>query len=201
MSKDIIVLGSAPGASIPKDHSNYFIVAANGAISPFPLLVPDVLILNGWTLSATRGIGIKSRDNLRGRKVRKLIVIDNTPDARKLATESGIDYESIEFWSKEERKNVCVKQSKIDYPGGNSGNGIPSTGVTAICYALNFNSAVYISGIDTKIDGHSYSEDNFKRGHILEDERTMNALASRIKNLPDSTMRWPGDFPGKHDKQ
>lgn len=180
--KKILVLGSAPGAKIPPDIANYFVIAANAAIAPFPNLVPDVLILNGATLVGQRGIAPVSRDQLRGRAVRHLIVIDNHKDAKVAAIKSGIDHRTIDFWAKEKRRNVCSLQSKITYPGL-AGNEIPSTGVTAICYALGFSVDVFISGINTSLDGHSYSNENFPRGHLEWDKKTLAAIAGRYKEL------------------
>src|SRR5690606_35164791 len=131
----IFVLGSAPGAEIPRSREDYFLIAANGSIAPFYGLVPDVLVLNGFTLAAKSGIGVESMERLRGRRVKQLIVIDNAKDSRLLAQRSGIECESILFWSKERRREICSKQSGISYPGL-TGNQIPSTGVTALCFAL-----------------------------------------------------------------
>lgn len=180
--KKILVLGSAPDARVPADIENYFVIAANAAIAPFPDLVPDVLILNGATLVGQRGIAPVSREQLRGRSVRRLIVIDNHKDAKIAAIESGIDYRTIDFWTKERRRDVCGLQSKITYPGL-SGNDIPSTGVTAICYALCFGVDVFVSGINVFSDGHSYGTESFKRGHIEWDTATLRAVSGRYKEL------------------
>lgn len=180
--KKILVLGSAPGALIPADIENYFVIAANASIAPFPDLVPDVLILNGATLVGQRGIAPVSREQLRGRSVRHLIVIDNHKDAKIAAIESGIDYRTIDFWTKEKRRDVCALQSKITYPGL-AGNEIPSTGVTAICYALALGGDVLVSGINVHSDGHSYGNETFARGHIEWDTRTLQAIAGRFETL------------------
>lgn len=178
----ILVLGSAPGALIPADIENYFVIAANAAVAPFPDLVPDILILNGATLVGQRGIAPESRDQLRGRSVRNLIVIDNHNDAKQAAINSGINYGTLDFWTKEKRRDVCVRQSKITYPGL-AGNDIPSTGVTAICYALGFGKDVLVSGINVHTDGHSYGTEIFQRGHIEWDTATLRAVSGRYKEL------------------
>lgn len=180
--KKILVLGSAPCARIPADIENYFVIAANAAIAPFPDLVPDILILNGATLVGQSGIAPESREQLRGRSVRQLIVIDNHKDAKIAAFESGVAYQAIDFWTKEKRRDVCSMQSKTTYPGL-AGNDIPSTGVTAICYALCFGADVFVSGINIHTNGHSYGNEEFARGHNQWDTETLRAISGRYKEL------------------
>lgn len=182
--KPVFVLGSAPNAVIPSDIDTYFVIAANGAIAAFPSLVPDVLILNGYTLVDASGVGPETRARLQGRRVKKLIVIDNLQKSDKSTAsrvlELGIQYERIEFWSKVQRAETCINASDIQY-AGLSGNDIPSTGVTAICYAISLSKDVTISGIGIESDGHSYSSGNYKRGHIEVDSQTLKAIAGKFK--------------------
>lgn len=182
--KAIFVLGSAPNAVIPSEIGRYFVIAANGAIAAFPDLVPDVLMLNGYALVENHGVGPETRSRLRGRRVKKLIVIDNLKKSDKSTAsrvlELGIQYEDIEFWSKVGRAETCTNASGIQY-AGLTGNDIPSTGVTAICYALSLSNDVTISGINVESDGHSYSGETHKRGHIEVDSKTLEAMAGKFK--------------------
>ncbi|WVH13939.1 hypothetical protein CASP1_00016 [Alcaligenes phage CASP1] len=180
--KKILVLGSAPGASLPHDIENYFVIAANASIGAFPDLIPDVLVLNGYTLHSVKGIAPESKRKLEGRTVKHLIVIDNVPDIEALIKKSGIMYQSLEIWSRQKRADVCSYQSGIEY-SGLGGNDIPSTGVTAICYALGFSADVFVSGISIQSDGHSYSKEKFKRGHVDVDGRTLSAISGRYKGI------------------
>lgn len=180
--KKILVLGSAPGAVLPHNVENYFVITANASIGAFPEIIPDVLLLNGWTLHGTQGIAPESRQKLEGRAVKHLIVIENAPDISTLIKGSGIIYQSLEIWSRQKRADVCSYQSGFGY-AGLAGNDIPSTGVTALCYALGFSAEVFVSGINTRSDGHSYSEEIFTRGHVEVDRKTLAALAGSYKEI------------------
>lgn len=180
--KKILVLGSAPGAFLPHDIENYFVIAANASIGAFPELVPDTLVLNGCTLQGEKGIAPKSQEVLAGRRVRHLIVIDNVPGIDSLIKKSGIIYQSLEIWSPYKRADVCSYRSGISY-AGTRGNDITSTGVTALCYALGFPADVFVSGINTGADGHSYSDQVFTRGHVDVDRKTLAALSGGYKEF------------------
>ncbi|KGH24264.1 hypothetical protein [Comamonas testosteroni] len=204
--KAVFVLGSAPNAAIPSDIDRYFVIAANGAIAAFPDLVPDVLILNGWALVDASGVGPETRAQLRGRSVKRLVIIDNLkPSDKSTASrvlELGIQYEHIEFWSKVARAEICSNASGIQY-AGLTGNDIPSTGVTAICYAISLSRDVTVSGISLESEGHSYSSGNYKRGHMEVDSETLKAIAGKFKafgvivppqaqaDARDAEITWP----------
>ncbi len=180
--KKILVLGSAPGAIIPHEINSYFVIAVNASIGAFPEIVPDVLLLNGWTLRGTRGIAPESQQKLKGRAVKHLIVIDTVPDISDLIKGSGIIYQSLEIWSRQKRADVSSYQTGFSYAGA-TGHDIPSTGLTALCYALRLSTEVYISGINTRSDGHSYSDKNFTRGHVETDRKILAALAGGYKEI------------------
>lgn len=183
MDKKVLVLGSAPGARIPADIDSYFVIAANAAIAQFPDLVPDVLFLNAVTLKTDKGIGPESRNALRARSAKKVVVIDNQAPgfAVRAVINLGLVYDEIEFITKFKRVEICEQATGLTYEGFAGGDVVPSTGVTALCYALSLSSGVTISGIDVESDGHNYSVGNHKREHVEIDKKTLKAIAGKFE--------------------
>jgi hypothetical protein len=196
--KRILVIGSSPNVVVPPDVNSYYIVAANASIAAFVSLVPDVLMMNCSMLVDEKEIGPASREGLKGRhtRKRKLLIIHNAPfsfdEAVRRAAQTGLTWNSLERMGRVERKRICEAAAGIDY-FGDSGDDVPSTGVTAICYSLLQTTNVTVSGISPAENGHSYCRSAaFNRQQVDVDSRTLTALSSRIKLIaPSPVKRFP----------
>lgn len=75
------VLGSAPTAGIPSSQCSLKLgrlVACNGGIAPFPGLVPDILVINSYTVLRKDKVGPASMDASRGGRARHLVLITSS---------------------------------------------------------------------------------------------------------------------------
>lgn len=186
---DVHVLGSAPGASLPPSDRAALLVAVNGSFLPWPDLVPDILILNGHTVISDNPAQRLTRDLLRDRRAGHVVAIANLAGLEAFRA-LGLGWGSVEVIDKAQRQRACERATGLRFRG-DSGDRIPSTGVTALCLAiLGGARRLSFSGIGLA-DGYSYVPGAFVRKHVEVDRRALQALAQGDRGIVPTPIDRP----------
>lgn len=168
------VLGSAPGACLPPDDHPYILMAVNGSFLPWPDLVPDILLINGHTVVSADPVQQMTRRAMQGRRVGHMLGIANLAGPEHFAA-LGLHWDGMEMIDRTQRQQACEQATRLRFPG-DRGEHIPSSGVTALCLAINAGvQRLTCSGISLT-GGYSYDPGDHVRKHVDVDRRALQAL-------------------------
>ncbi|WCP15086.1 hypothetical protein sphantq_03543 [Sphingobium sp. AntQ-1] len=181
------VLGSAPGACLPTGPAPYVLMAVNGSFLPWPTLVPDIVLLNGHTVVSDNPAQQMTRSLMRGRHATHVLAIADMASLDAFAT-IGLGWDSIEAMDRAARQRACEQATGLRFRG-DRGDRIPSSGVTALCIAIDAGATgVTFSGISME-GGYSYAPGDHARKHIDVDRRALQALGLNPDQLDPTLIR------------
>ncbi len=174
----VFLLGSSPAADIARRPDGAVLIACNGSLTPFPGLVPDILVINSYTVLRKDEVGRASMDALRGRHARHLVLITSGMAFDAMRAElsaSGLTWDSDEELDKTTRR--AIVEATIGHAVASAhGNDVASTGVSALAWARRCGAkSLSQSGI-SRGRGHSYMPGETPRNHLNADIEVMAAL-------------------------
>lgn len=190
-SRRVFVLGSAPTASLNELEQDEILICINGSQNIDRSRVPDILIVNGFTVKQVSEINRVTMNLFRGLRAKHLVCVINAfdmPTMRASLRDAGLEWESDEEISKVERARIIERAISRRLTGTSGSRNVASTGMTAALWAKECGAAsVRISGI-TLQGGHSYVSGDTFRGHI-EMDRECFAACGLTESSPLKVQR------------
>lgn len=171
--RKVLVLGSAPSASLPSSEHYDFTIAVSGAIALLPS--PDIWLINYHTMRANTPARLKTVSHYSHRVVQRLVLLDHRVPMRQRLDAWMVEHSVKAFCvSRLTREARVLALQRAGYTIATT----PSSGMMAVCFAfLSGASSVVMSGFSTE-HGHFY-DPAAQRIHVREDQALYSLLKRR----------------------
>lgn len=184
--KSVLVVGSSPSVCYKTVMSGSYDIKifVNGSAAPFKCINPDITVINGFTVKRSDPVANATMDSLKHTKLGHAVCLTAGMDY--LSMNRALQHESILFsgieeFTEDERvrlaeialgRNITIRDS----------NDKPSTGLSAILWAISRNpKSIFITGFSLD-GGHSYINGQTPRGHASIDSELLNAIDNRLNS-------------------